>query len=68
TSLTLEQYDTETLYVDGATTGVSWYSANPSIATVVNGRVVGRKKGTTTIYAKVSGITLGCKVTVKNIS
>lgn len=68
TSLTLEQYDTETLYVDGATTGVSWYSANPSIATVVNGKVVGRKKGTTTIYAKVSGITLGCKVTVKNIS
>lgn len=68
TSLTLEQYDTETLYVDGVTTGVSWYSANPSIATVVNGKVVGRKKGTTTIYAKVSGITLGCKVTVKNIS
>lgn len=68
TSITLEQYDTETIYVDGVKSGISWYSKNPSIATVVNGKIVGRKKGTTTIYAKVNGITLGCKVTVKNIS
>lgn len=68
TSITLEQYDTETLTVDGVTSGISWYSANPAIATVSNGKVVGRKAGTTTIYAKVSGITLGCRVTVRNIS
>lgn len=68
TSVTLEQYDTETIYVDGSVSGVSWYSANPSIATVVNGKIVGRKVGTTYVYAKVSGITLRCKVTVKKIS
>lgn len=68
TSVVLEQYDTETVYVDGVTSGISWYSANPGIATVVNGKIVGRKKGTTMIYAKVSGITLGCKVRVKSIS
>lgn len=68
TSVVLEQYDTETLFVDGVTSGISWYSANPGIATVVNGKIVGRKSGTTMIYAKVSGITLGCRVTVKNIS
>lgn len=68
TSIVLEQYDTETIYVDGVSSGISWYSKNPSVATVVNGKIVGRKKGTTTIYAKVNGITLGCKVKVKSIS
>lgn len=67
TSITMEQYDTEVLYVDGATSGITWYSANPSVATVVNGKVVGRKAGTTYIYAKIAGITLGCRVTVRNI-
>lgn len=68
TSITLEQYDTETLIVDGVSTGITWYSSNPSIATVVGGKVVARKRGTCMIYAKVSGITLSCRVTVKNIS
>jgi uncharacterized protein YjdB len=68
TSLTLEQYDYETLTVEGVTSGITWYSANPSIATVSGGKVVGRKVGSTTIYAKFSGITLGCKVKVKKIS
>lgn len=68
TSITLEQYDTETLVVDGVTTGITWYSSNPSVATVSGGKVAARKKGTCYIYAKVSGITLSCKVTVKDIS
>lgn len=68
TSITLEQYDTETLIVDGVSTGITWYSSNPSIATVVGGKVVARKRGTCMIYATVSGITLSCRVTVKNIS
>lgn len=68
TRITLEQYDTETLFVDGATSGVTWYSENPSIATVVNGKVVARKAGSTYIYAKVSGVTLRCQVVVRNIS
>lgn len=68
TSITLEQYDTETLIVDGVSTGITWYSSNPSIATVAGGKVVARKRGTCMIYAKVSGITLSCRVTVKNIS
>ncbi len=67
TSVSLEQYDTETLTVDGVTSAVTWYSSSPSIATVVGGKIVGRKPGTTTIYAKVQGITLSCKVTVKKI-
>lgn len=68
TSITLEQYDTETLIVDGVSTGITWYSSNPSIATVAGGKVVARKRGTCMIYATVSGITLSCRVTVKNIS
>ena len=67
TSMTMEQYDTETLYVDGATTGVTWFSSAPSVATVVNGTVVARKPGTAYIYAKINGISLACRVTVTKI-
>lgn len=67
TKMTMEQYDTETLYVDGATSGVTWFSSAPSVATVVNGTVVARKPGTAYIYAKYNGISLSCKVVVTNI-
>lgn len=68
TVLNLEQYDTETLQVDGvAANTITWYSANPSIATCVGGKVVGRKGGSTTVYARVNGIILSCRVNVKSI-
>lgn len=67
TKMTMEQYDTETLYVDGATSGITWFSSAPSVATVVNGTVVARKPGTAYIYAKYNGISLSCKVVVTKI-
>lgn len=68
TSLVLEQYTPETLTVEGAPSGVTWYSADTSIATVVGGKVLGRKAGITTIYARVSGITLSCRVKIVPIT
>lgn len=65
TSVTLQQYDPFTLYVDGAPTKVSWRTNNPRIATVSSsGEVIGRKAGTTTITATVDGKTLTCTVTI----
>ena len=36
----MEQYDTETLFIDGTTTGITWFTSNPSVATVQQGKVV----------------------------
>ena len=38
-SLTMRQYDTETLIVEGTTATATWYSSNPRVATVVDGKV-----------------------------
>ncbi len=66
--LTLRTYDTETLRVDEISQGVTWYSKNPLIASVdQSGKVVGRRRGTTRIYAKVRGLRLSCKVTVTGL-
>ena len=68
-AVTIRQYDTEQLNVMNITTGVTWYSANPDIAKVSDsGLVTGRKAGTTTIYAVIDSVKLGCKVTVKKIT
>jgi Bacterial surface proteins containing Ig-like domains len=71
TSMTMEQYSTDVLTVDGAsstTTTITWFSSNPSIATVDStGKVVATKSGTTTIYATINGIRLSCNVRVNNI-
>ena len=67
-AVTLRQYDTEQLTVNEISTGVTWYSKDINIATVsASGLVTGRRKGTTTIYAVVNGVKLGCRVTVKKI-
>ncbi len=66
-TLTMRQYDTETLSVNGTTETVTWYSANARVATVENGKVVGRSKGTTYIYAYVKGCKMACKVTITDI-
>lgn len=67
-AVNLRQYDTEQLKVNEISTGVTWYSRNINVATVSpTGLVTGRRKGTTTVYAVVNGVKLGCRVTVKKI-
>lgn len=44
---------------------VMWYSGKPSVATVKNGRVTARRKGTAVITAEVSGIRAKCRITVR---
>lgn len=64
----MRQYDTEQLRVNEIDTGVTWYSKDINIATVSStGLVTGRRKGTTTIYAIVKGVKLGCRVRIKKI-
>ncbi len=66
--MTIRQYDTEQLYVNEIDTGVTWYSKNSTIATVSQtGLVTGKRKGTTTVYAVINGVKLGCRVKVKKI-
>lgn len=66
-TLTMRQYDSETLRVLGTSETVTWYSSNSRVATVENGRVVGRSKGTTYIYAYVKGCKMACRVTIIDI-
>lgn len=68
TSLTLEQYDSDELWVEEVSDNVRWYSSDPSIARVSNGTVVARKVGRATITASVRGVKLRCSVQVKKIS
>lgn len=56
-----------TLKVNNATNKVKWSSSKKSVATVSSkGKVIAKKKGTTTITAKIGSKKLNCKVTVKN--
>lgn len=67
-SMTLEQYDTFNLYVDGAPSAASWRSSNPRIATVTQrGIVTARMPGECTISATVDGKTVTCSITVRSI-
>ena len=67
-SLRMRQYDTETLTVYGTTDTISWYSANNRVATVTNGKVVGRGIGSTYIYAYVNGCKMGCRVDIVSVN
>ena len=67
TELELEQYSRYTLYVEGATSRVTWDVANPSIAEVRNGMIITKARGTTVITATVNGRKLTCKLTVTKI-
>ncbi|CDE53806.1 putative uncharacterized protein [Roseburia sp. CAG:303] len=68
THITLEQYDSYTLDVFGASGRIKWYTNNNRIATVSsNGTVIGRKPGTTTITANIDGKLLYCTVTVTKL-
>lgn len=67
-SLTLEQYSSYSLRVEGNLTGVRWDVENPSIATVTsNGLVQTRAVGTTNIVATVNGRRIACRLTVTKI-
>lgn len=66
--LVMRQYDTEQLRVNEISNGVTWYSKDINIATVDStGKVTGRRKGTTTVYAIINGVKLGCRVQIKKI-
>ena len=68
TKVTMQQYDTEILFVEGVSSGISWFSSNPGIATVsAQGKIVARKEGTCTIIAKVKGVNLSCQIKVTKI-
>ncbi len=65
TSVVMDYYSTGvTLYVEGATSTVRWYSTNPRVVEVSNGRLTSRGSGTATIEARVNGRTLTCTVRV----
>lgn len=63
----LRIYDAETLWVNGFDKNVKWYSENALIASVVNGKVVGRKPGRTRVYAVVNGTKIACNVVVTKL-
>lgn len=64
TNIVMGQYERIELWVEEKASGVRWYSENASVASVVNGSVVSRKRGKTRIVAIVDGIRLYCNVTV----
>jgi uncharacterized protein YjdB len=67
-SITIEQYDTYDLYLNGIQAGVTWFSRDKRIATVTAaGKVVARRPGTTTIVARVNGKMVSCTVTVETL-
>lgn len=66
-SLNMEQYDTETIWLEEITSGVKWSSLNPRIASVSNGVITAKRLGTTSIVAYYKGVRLYCTVTVSKI-
>jgi hypothetical protein len=64
TSIELAKGYQTTLQVTGTGAKVTWSSSDTSVATVSGGKVVGKAVGNANIYAKVSGVTLTCKVKI----
>lgn len=54
------------LKVKGTSRKVTWSSSDKKIATVKNGKVTAKKKGSVRITAKVSGKKYTCRITVKD--
>ncbi len=68
TDITLEQYDSFDLYLDGVEEGITWFSRNKRVATVTKkGVVTARKAGTTDIVARVNGKLVACQITVEKM-
>lgn len=68
TSMTMRQYDTETLQVLGTDDTITWYSSNNRVATVVDGLVTAKSIGQTTVYAYVNGCKISCAVRVVSVN
>ncbi len=68
TDLVMRQYDSESLTVFGTADTVTWYTSNARVATVDNGRIVGRSEGITYVYAYVNGCKLSCRVTITSVN
>lgn len=67
-SITLEQYDSFDLYLDGVPNGITWFSRNKRVASVTRGGVVtARMPGTTNVVARVNGKLVSCEITVEKI-
>ncbi len=68
TKLTLGKGEKFTLKVSGTKKKPTWSTSNKKAVTVKNGKITAKKAGkkAVTIKAKVDGVTLSCKVTVKN--
>ena len=65
TSVVMDYYSSGvTLYVEGATSTIRWYSTNPRVVEVKNGNLTSRGAGTATVEARVNGRTLTCTVRV----
>lgn len=69
TKITLHQYESTiiNLQIDGAGSkdlNVRWDTDNQGIATIANGKVTGKAKGRTLVYAVVNGRHLACTVEV----
>ena len=68
TAISLEQYDSDDLWVEEISENVKWSSSNPAIARVnSSGQVIARKVGTCTVTATVRGVKLHCTVRVTRI-
>nr|WP_294689257.1 hypothetical protein [uncultured Anaerostipes sp.] len=65
TSLKLKAKKSYQLKVKQGVGTVSWRTSKNSVARVMNGKVIARKKGTAYITARCNGKTMKCKVTVK---
>lgn len=65
TSLKLKVKKSYQLKVTQGMGRVAWRSSKNSVARVMNGKVIAKKKGTTYITARCNGKVMKCKVTVK---
>lgn len=65
TSIKLKKKKSYTLKVSQRYGKVTWKSSKSSVASVKNGKVTTKKKGTAYIYASCDGRSMRCKVTVK---
>lgn len=65
TSIKLKKKKSYTLKVSQRYGKVTWRSSKSSVASVKNGKVTTKKKGTAYIYASCDGRSMRCKVTVK---
>lgn len=67
TKSTIYLYANKTLKITGKVGKATFKSSNKKVAVVnKSGKITAKKKGTCTITVKTNGITLKCKVTVKN--